>query len=123
MQEFERFLDDIVDPTHKQKTTEVIEWVHKTFPELQTRFAWNQPMFIDHETFIVGFSVAKQHLAVAPELAGIIHFTNDIKKAGYEHSQQLIKFPWNKPIDYELLRRVIQFNIEDKANVFTFWRK
>ncbi len=123
MQKFEKFLNDIVDPNHKQRTIEVIEWVHKNFPELETRYAWNQPMFTDHDTFIVGFSVAKQHLAVAPELAGIIHFTNDIKKAGYEHSQQLIKFPWDKPIDFELLRRVIQFNIEDKANVSTFWRK
>jgi len=123
MQEFDKFINDIVDPLHKVKTIEVLEWVHKTFPELKTRYAWNQPMFIDHDTFIVGFSVAKQHLAVAPELAGIIHFANDIKEAGFEHSQQLIKFPWNKPINYDLLQRVIQFNIEDKANVSTFWRK
>jgi hypothetical protein len=71
----------------------------------------------------VGFSVSKLHLAVAPELACILHFKSQINKAGFEHSQQLIKFPWDKPFDYELLRSVILFNIEDKADVSTFWRK
>ncbi|MCQ4950818.1 hypothetical protein NE646_14380, partial [Bittarella massiliensis] len=41
------------------------------FPDLTPKIAWNQPMFTDHGTFIIGFSAAKAHLAVAPERAGI----------------------------------------------------
>ena len=40
-------------------------------------------MFTDHETFIIGFSVAKQHMSVAPEKAGIRQFSNEIVLAGY----------------------------------------
>jgi uncharacterized protein YdhG (YjbR/CyaY superfamily) len=31
--------------------------------------------------------------------------------------------PWDKPMDYELLERIIRFNIEDKKGCETFWRK
>ena len=31
-------------------------------------------MFTDHGTFIIGFSIAKHHLAVAPERVVIQHF-------------------------------------------------
>ncbi len=53
------------------------------------KIAWNQPMFMDHDTFIIGFSIAKQHLAVAPEKAGIDYFSDEIVKAGYGHTKQL----------------------------------
>lgn len=35
-------------------------------------------MFTDHCTFIIGFSIAKHHLAVAPEIAGINRFSDEI---------------------------------------------
>ena len=37
------------------------------FPQLKEENKWNQPMFNDHGTFIIGFSIAKGHIAVAPE--------------------------------------------------------
>lgn len=30
---------------------------------------------------------------------------------------------WNQPVDYPLLEKMIDFNIQDKANCTTFWRK
>jgi len=80
-------------------------------------------MFTDHGTFIIGFSVSKKHLAVSPERAGIIHFSEEIIKAGYEHSKDLMRFPWDKPIDYTLLKKMIDFNIAEKADMTGFWRK
>ena len=69
--------------------------------------AWNQPMFTDRGTFIIGFSVTKKHLAVAPERAGIDRFSDKIMQAGYSHSQELIRIPWDKPVDYALLEKII----------------
>ena len=48
-------------------------------------------MFTDHGTFIIGFSIAKNHLAVAPESAGINHFSDEIVQAGYDHTKQLVR--------------------------------
>ena len=80
-------------------------------------------MFTDHGTFIIGFSVAKQHLAVAPESAGINHFSDEIVQAGYDHTKQLVRIQWDSPVDFSLLEKMIEFNILDKADCSTFWRK
>jgi uncharacterized protein YdhG (YjbR/CyaY superfamily) len=80
-------------------------------------------MFTDHGTYIIGFSTAKNHLAASPERAGIIRFSDEIVQAGYEFSKMLVRFPWDRPVDFSLLEKMIAFNIADKAGCSTFWRK
>ncbi|MCR8642015.1 iron chaperone [Paenibacillus sp. N1-5-1-14] len=123
MEVFEEYLAQIANPDHRARTEEVLAWVSKKFPDLVPKVAWNQPMFTDHDTFIIGFSVSKQHLAVAPERSGIIHFATEIVQAGYDHTNQLLRIKWKSPVDYALLERMIEFNIMDKADCTTFWRK
>ena len=123
MEVFAEYLARIDNAGHRARVEEILGWVAKRFPDLVPRIAWNQPMFTDHGTFIIGFSVAKKHLAVAPERAGIDRFSDEIMRAGYSHSKELIRIPWNKPVDYALLENIIEFNIADKADCKTFWRK
>lgn len=120
---FSDYLAHIDDPEHRERMEEVLNWVTKKFPDLAPRIAWNQPMFTDHGTFIIGFSVAKHHFAMSPEMAGISYFSDEIKKAGYEHTKMLIRFPWDRPVDFSLLEKIIAFNIQDKADCSTFWRR
>ena len=123
MQVFEDFLAGIADPGQRARTQEVLAWVADSFPQLEPVIKWNQPMFTDHGTFIIGFSVAKHHLGVAPEKAGIDRFSDAIVRAGYEHSQQLMRIPWKSPVDFGLLEQIIEFNIADKKDCASFWRK
>lgn len=123
MEVFEKYLAHIDNAQHRARMSEVLEWVSKKFPNLVPKIAWNQPMFTDHATFIIGFSAAKHHLAVAPERAVIIRFSDEIIQAGYEHTKELIRIPWDSVPDYALLEKIITFNILDKAKISTFWRK
>ncbi|PAF35674.1 iron chaperone [Terribacillus saccharophilus] len=123
MEAFAEYLAQIDNPQHRERTEEVLKWVAEKYPNMEQKIAWNQPMFTDHGTFIIGFSIAKQHLAVAPEKAGIDHFSDDIVQAGYDHTKQLVRIKWDGPVDYSLLERMIEFNITDKADCTTFWRK
>ncbi|MFB1100085.1 iron chaperone [Terribacillus sp. JSM ZJ617] len=120
---FADYLAQIDNPQHRERTEEVLKWVAEKYPNMEQKIAWNQPMFTDHGTFIIGFSIAKQHLAVAPEKAGIDHFSDDIIQAGYDHTKQLVRIKWDTPVNYSLLERMIEFNITDKADCTTFWRK
>ncbi|MFQ3544535.1 iron chaperone [Halobacillus rhizosphaerae] len=120
---FTEFLDKIDQPEHRARVEEVLNWVAEKYPELDRVVKWNQPMFTDHGTFIIGFSTAKTHLNVAPERAGILHFSEEIIESGYGHTKQLVQFPWNKPIDYSLIEKMIEYNISEKAECSTFWRK
>ncbi|MDA3847101.1 MAG: DUF1801 domain-containing protein [Vallitaleaceae bacterium] len=101
---------------------EVFAWIGETFSELEAAIKWNQPMFMNHGTFIIGFSMAKQHMAFTPEEAGIAVFLDDIKKSGYEHTKMLAKIKWTDEVDYNLLHRMIEFNIADKLGCTTFFR-
>ena len=122
MELFDEYLERIGEPRHRARMQEVLAWVAETFPELTPRIAWSQPMFTHHGTFIIGFSTAKNHLAIAPERAGIEHFSEDIRRAGYSHSQQLLRMEWDRSVDYALLEALIRYNLEDKTACTTFWR-
>jgi uncharacterized protein YdhG (YjbR/CyaY superfamily) len=127
MEVFAEYLAHIDNPQHRDRIEEVLTWVTKKFPNLMLKNAWNQPMFTDKGTFIIGFSPAKHHLAVAPERAGINHFSDDIVQVGYDydydHSKELVRIQWDSPVDFSLLEKMIEFNTLDKADCSTFWQK
>ncbi len=123
MEVFNEYLSNIENSQHRARTEEILDWVAETLPSLGYRVAWNQPMFTDHGTFIIGFSVSKNHLAVAPERVCINHFANEIIQAGYEYSKELIRIKWDSPINFSLLKKIIEFNMSEKADCSTFWRK
>lgn len=122
---FEQYLAQIANLQNRERTQEVLRWVAEKFPQLAPRVAWNQPMFTDHGTFILGFSVSIKHLAVSPEREGVVRFFDEIQRSGYEssNSMMLFRIGWNRPVDYALLERIIAFNIAEKADCSTFWRK
>lgn len=120
---FSEYLAQIEPPQHRDRTQEVLCWAERSFPVLESKIAWNQPMFTDHGTFIIGFNVSAKHLAISPERQGMEHFTEEIAKAGYEQSKMLFRIKWEEAVDYELLHRIIDFNRLEKADCQTFWRK
>ena len=123
MEVFSEYLMHIANPQHRGRMEEVLGWVIKKFPDLTPKIAWNQPMFTDHGTFIIGFSIAKLHLAVAPERVGINHFSDEIVQAGYDHTKELVRIRWDSSVDFSLLEELIEFNVLDKVECSTFWRK
>lgn len=123
MEIFADYLAQIDNPQHRARAEEIFAWITSKFPRLVPKIAWNQPMFTDHGTFIIGFSVSKQHLAVSPEAEGIIHFADEFKKTGYGYSTMLFRIKWDYPIDFALLEKIIEYNILEKADYLTFWRK
>ena len=85
------FLSNFKNPILKFKLEPIFEQIQKEFPNLTVELKWNQPMFIMNGTFIIGFSVAKNHISIAPEAVTMAIFTNDIKAASYEATNNLFK--------------------------------
>ena len=67
MKTFGDFLAQIGEPEKRKKLELIFQHLKTKFPHLQEEIKWNQPMFTDHGTFIIAFSVAKGHISVAPE--------------------------------------------------------
>lgn len=120
MKNVEEYIDQIAEPQHQNKMKEIIDWTIHEFPTLQAKIAWNQPMFTDHGTFIIGFSMTKKHIAAAPERAGLEYILDDLELAGYSCTKELFRIKWNQEVDYALLRKVIAFNIAEKKRLYSF---
>ena len=123
MEDFEKYLTTIENEENRIRMRQVLAWVIKRFPDLRPKIAWNQPMFTDHDTFIIGFSVSKQHIAVAPESVAIEKFSAEIARSGYSQSSQIFRIRWEEEGDFSLLEQIIQYNRKDKADCTSFWRK
>ncbi|MUG47680.1 iron chaperone [Paenibacillus woosongensis] len=122
MEVFAEFLDHIENPQHRERMEDVLSWVMKKFPNLSPTLKWNQPVFTDHRTYIIGFSLSKKHMAVSPEQAGMARFSDEISKVGYDQTKEIVRIPWDRPVEYSLLEKMIEFNMMDKATCTTFWR-
>ncbi|MED0661280.1 iron chaperone [Bacillus smithii] len=123
MEVFAKYLAGIDNPDHRDRTEEILAWVANKFPNLEPQIKWNKPTFTDHGTYIIMFATAKNHLSVLPEEKTMVHFADEIAQAGYSASSRLFRIPWTKPVNYELLEKIIEFNIQDKAEYTNFWRK
>ncbi|WP_125713888.1 iron chaperone [Companilactobacillus kedongensis] len=123
MDVFEEYLAKIDDADHQERVVEILNWVHETFPDLSTRVAWNQPMFTDHGTFIIGFSVAKKHMSIAPEGLAMEQFNKDFEQNNYSFGKKMFRIQFDQEVNYDLLKKIIEFNIEDKKDCTSFWRK
>ena len=116
----DEFLATIPDDDNRERMVDVVVWVGFTYPELELRIAWNQAMFIHRGTYIIGFSAASKHMAVAPERATMIRFEQVMREHGTDFGTMLARQPWDKPFDYELLDAFIQDQLTEKQDVTSF---
>lgn len=123
METIEMFINKQQNPLLQTKLKHMIEWINKIYPQLESAIKWNQPMFMDHGTFIVAFSVSKKHISVGLEAYDMEVLHDRIKDAGYSQSKMLFRIMEQDEIDYDLLRYVIDFKRDSKKDCTTFWRK
>jgi uncharacterized protein YdhG (YjbR/CyaY superfamily) len=109
MKEFQMFLYSSDESDKRERMEGILKYIKENFPQLQEEIKWNQPMFGDHETFIIGFSVAKGHIAVAPEAVVISLFEKEIEKAGYSRTQELFRIKWTDKVDFDLLHKMVAY--------------
>lgn len=89
----DEFLATIPNDDNRARMVEVLNWVAERYPELELRIAWNQPMFTHHGTYIIGFSAASKHMAMAPERATMIRFEPVMRERGTEFDTMLTPHP------------------------------
>ena len=118
----DEYLETIPNDDNRARMVDVLAWVGLTYPELELRIAWNQPMFTHHGTYIIGFSAASKHMAMAPERATMIRFEPVMRERGTDFGKMFARQPWDKPFDYELLDAFIQHQLAEKQDITSFWR-
>ena len=117
----DEYLATIPNDDNRARMVEVLNWVAKHYPELELRIAWNQPTFTHHGTYIIAFSAASKHMAMAPEFATMIRFEPVMRERSTDFDIIFARQPWTKPFDCELLDVFVQHQLEEKQNITSFW--
>jgi uncharacterized protein YdhG (YjbR/CyaY superfamily) len=122
MNTFGEYLDKIEDIEKKEKLKSILDKIEKDFPQLKKEIKWNQPMFTNHNTFIIAFSISKNHIAIAPESKALDKFREKINDVGYIATKEIFRIKWNQEVNYSLINEIIKYNINDKKDSQKFWR-
>lgn len=123
MHQFDEFIEKHENPKHKKRFWEIVRWIDEKHPQLKREIKWNEPVYTDHGTFILSLNITKNHLSICPENKTIQKFEEELKKREYGHGMMIVKIKWTQDVPYDLLEKMIEFNIEDKKNNAGFWRK
>ncbi|WP_409227161.1 iron chaperone [Gudongella sp. SC589] len=122
MDTHKEFIDQIDEPGKRDRIKMILDHIKEKYPHLKEEIKWNQPMFSDHGTFIIGFSISKGHISLSPEAHTLDIFDKEIRESGYERTKMTMKIKWKEKVDLDLIDMMIQYNIEDKKDMTRFWR-
>lgn len=115
------YVNAIQDKKARGIFSSVLDWVAEHYPQLDASVFWGAAAFTHHGTFIISFTPFKKYMTVGVEVKPLRLFAGQIEKAGYKTTKSLLQLPWDKPINHDLLRTLIDFNIADKKDQTTLW--
>ncbi|MCL2688114.1 MAG: DUF1801 domain-containing protein [Methanobrevibacter sp.] len=90
----------------------ILKKVRKTIQELvpdaSEKISYGMPTFYQGEN-LVHFAANKKHLGFYPSSSGVKNFKEEL--SDYKTSKGAIQFPYDKPIPYELIKKIVKFRL------------
>ncbi len=87
--------------------------IRKVVPDGEETISYQIPTVKLHGKYVVYFSGWKSHISVYPLPSGDEAFERDI--APYKAGKGTAKFPLNKPIPYDLIKRMTDLLLEERT--------
>ncbi|WP_313152325.1 DUF1801 domain-containing protein [Lacrimispora sp.] len=89
--------------------------IKEAAPEATEKISWGMATFVYHGN-LVHFSAEKKHIGFHPAPSAIIAFQEELKE--YRYSKGTVQFPYDKPLPYELIERMVRFRTAEQAALF-----
>lgn len=83
--------------------------IRETAPEAKERISYGMPGFYLNG-MLVWFGGHKDHIGFYPTGEGIEVFKDEL--GGYKLSKGTVQFPLDKPIPYELIKKIVKYRVE-----------
>ena len=98
-------------PKEIQKLLEQVRGViHETAPEAEEKISYQMPTFFLNGN-LVHFAAFKNHIGFYPIPSGIEQFKDEL--APYKQGKGSVQFPLDKPIPFELIRKIVAFRVKE----------
>lgn len=95
-------------PTERQEILQSIRnTIQKTVPDATEAISYGMPTFKLKGKNLVHFAAWKEHIGFYPTPSGTEQFKEELSE--YVVSKGAIQFPFDKPIPFDLIRRIVEF--------------
>ncbi len=95
---------------------ELRNFIKKHLPkETIEKISWGMPTFYLNKN-IIHFMVHKYHIGIYPGVECIKFFQKDFDNLNLKYSKGAVQFSLNKPIPYNLLLKIINYNLKRREN-------
>jgi uncharacterized protein YdhG (YjbR/CyaY superfamily) len=82
--------------------------IHEAAPEATEAISYQMPTF-KLKGNLVHFAAAKNHIGFYPTPSGIERFK--VELSNYKTSKGAVQFPLDKPIPYDLVKKIVSFRV------------
>ena len=87
--------------------------VREAAPNSIETISYQMPAF-KQNGILVWFAAFKNHVGFFPKVSAIETFKGEL--SGYELSKGTIRFPLNKPIPFDLVKRIVMFRVKENLD-------
>ena len=84
--------------------------INQSAPGITEKISYQMPGYYLNG-MVVWFAVHKNHIGFYPKGSGIEVFKTEL--SGYKSSKGAVQFQLNKPIPYELINRMVKYNVAE----------
>lgn len=91
--------------------TKIRQIIKETAPDAGETIKYGIPTFTLAGHNLVHFAAYKKHIGFYPTPSGIEQFKREM--SAYKISKGTVQFPLDKPIPYDLIRRIVVFRVDE----------
>lgn len=107
-------IDDYISgfpPEVQEILGKIRQSIRKAAPQAQETISYGIPTFTLRDTYLIYFAAYKKHIAIYPVPGGNGEFKEEV--SAYRTGKGTLQFPLDKPIPYNLLRKIVRFSLAD----------
>ena len=88
--------------------------INENAPGAKEKISYQMPTFYLNGN-LVHFAAYKNHIGFYPAPSGIEAFKDEL--TGYKWAKGSVQFPIDKPIPYDLVRRIVEFRVKENTGM------
>jgi uncharacterized protein YdhG (YjbR/CyaY superfamily) len=101
------------DPRHRELLEQLRQAIKQAAPLATETISYGMPAFRQNK-ILVYYAMNKNHIGFYPTPHPIAYFEKELEK--YSTSKGAIQFPVDEPLPLDLIKKIVQFRVEEDAN-------
>ena len=96
--------------------TRIRNIILKYAPDAEESISYKMPTYKTFGKTLIYFAGFKHHIGLYATPSGHIEFKNELAK--FKHGKGSVQFPLDKPIPYDLIKKIVEFRVEENKYNF-----